>query len=52
MVRGNYDGEGLLASTIMYSELLLGDLSTYTGFFKVLAALLAIIHWIETVYRP
>lgn len=52
LARGDYDDEGSLIGTSMYSDLPLGDVSTYTGAFKVIASLLVIMHWSQTVYRP
>ena len=49
---GNYNDEGELFYTTVYSRHQLGDVTTYHGFFQVLAALLELINWSETKYRP
>jgi hypothetical protein len=36
----------------LYAGHLLGDVTTYTGFFKVLACLRMMIEWTQTSYRP
>lgn len=49
---GNYNDEGELFYTTVYSRHQLGDITTYHGFFQVFAALLELINWTETIYRP
>jgi hypothetical protein len=49
---GNYNDEGELFYTTVYSRHQLGDITTYHGFFQVFAALLELINWAETIYRP
>lgn len=52
LARGDYNDSGELSSTRVYSRHQLGDVTTYHGFFQVLAALLELIDWAETFYRP
>lgn len=52
LARGDYDDSGELSSTRVYSRHQLGDVTTYHGFFQVFAALLELIDWAETFYRP
>jgi hypothetical protein len=49
---GNYNDEGELFYTTVYSRHQLGDITTYHGFFQVFATLLELINWSETIYRP
>lgn len=49
---GNYNDTGELFYTTVYSRHQLGDVTTYHGFFQILAALLELIDWTETIYRP
>lgn len=49
---GNYNDEGELFYTTVYSRHQLGDVTTYHGFFQVFATLLELINWSETIYRP
>jgi hypothetical protein len=48
---GNYNDEGELFYTTVYSRHQLGDITTYHGFFQVFATLLELINWSETIYR-
>jgi hypothetical protein len=52
LARGEYSGSGELSGTTIYSRHQLGDITTYHGFFQVLSALLELIDWTETFYRP
>lgn len=52
LARGEYNGSGELVSATIYSKHQLGDLTTYHGFFQILAVLLELIDWSETYYRP
>jgi hypothetical protein len=49
---GNYNDNGELFYTTVYSRHQLGDITTYHGFFQVLAVLFELINWMETKYRP
>ena len=49
---GNYNDEGELFYTTVYSRHQLGDITTYHGFFQVLAVLFELMNWTETRYRP
>jgi hypothetical protein len=52
LARGDYTDSGELSGTTVYSRHQLGDITTYHGFFQVLSALLELIDWTETFYRP
>jgi hypothetical protein len=52
LARGEFGDSGELSGTTVYSKHQLGDIATYHGFFQVLSALLELIDWIETFYRP
>lgn len=52
LARGEYNDSGELVSATVYSKHQLGDLTTYHGFFQILAVLLELIDWSETYYRP
>ena len=49
---GNYNDEGELFYTTVYSRHQLGDITTYHGFFQIFATILELINWTETTYRP
>ena len=49
---GNYNDEGELFYTTVYSRHQLGNITTYHGFFQVFATLLELINWSENIYRP
>jgi hypothetical protein len=49
---GNFNDDGELFYTTVYSRHQLGDITTYHGFFQVLAVILELINWTETKYRP
>lgn len=52
LARGEYNASGELTCTTIYSKHQLGDITTYHGFFQILAVLLELIDWAETYYRP
>jgi hypothetical protein len=52
LARGEYSDSGELNGTTIFSRHQLGDIATYHGFFQVLSALLELIDWTETFYRP
>jgi hypothetical protein len=52
LARGEYSDSGELSGTTIFSRHQLGDIATYHGFFQVLSALLELIDWTETFYRP
>lgn len=52
LVRGDYDGAKDSLKVVLYTGKMMGDVTDYDGFFRVLACVRRIVAWVHLSYRP